>query len=166
MVRKPLRTLVLLVCLLAAILPQANAASAASYEPYDGNISSTYLTLFRDLVGKLPLIDDYVFFRSDQYEYILVSGNLEYSNGVFTAPEVTVYRIVTNTSYSSTYTYFQTVETDFRLSVGNMVVYSNLAHYPELVERNTFYSLATLILLLACMAMYMVRSIFGFTMRR
>ena len=153
MVRKSLRILMLLVCLLAAVLPQANAASAASYEAYDGNVSSTYVTLFRDLVGKLPLTDDYVFFRSDQYEYKLVSGDLEYEDGVFSSSEVTVYRVITNTAYNSTYSLFHLEETDFRLAPGKMVVYSNLGHYPELLDRGAFYSLATLILLLACVFM-------------
>lgn len=166
MVRKSLRVAVVLGCVLAAVLPQAIAASAASYEPYDGNMSSTYVTIFRDIVGKIPLTEDYVFFRSGQYEYMLISGDLEYTGGSFTGQAVTVYRIVTDTAYNSRYSYFQTEETNFSLAPGSGLVYSNLGHYPDLIDRGSFYSFASVLLLLVCVCMSLIRSIFNFTMRR
>ena len=166
MVRKSLKRLLVLICALAGMVPMALPASAASYNAYDGNLSTTYITIFRDIVGKVSLLDDYVFFRSGQYEYLLVSGDLEFSGGSFTGQTVTVYRIVTDSAYSSTYSYFQTEEIDFSLSPGSGLVYSNLGAYPDLIDRTSLYSFASLILLLACVCMYLVRSIFSFTLRR
>ena len=166
MVRKSLKRMLVLICVLAGMVPMALPASAASYTTHDGNISTTYITIFRDIVGKISPLDDYVFFRSGQYEYILVSGDLEYSGGSFAGQSVKVYRIVTDSAYSSTYSYFQTEETAFSLTPGSGLVYSNLGAYPDLIDRTSFYAFASLILLLACVCMYLIRSIFSFTLRR
>lgn len=165
MVRKSMR-LAAVVCVLAVLLALPTTASAASYTAYDGNISTTYITIFRDLVGKIAPFEDYVFFRAGQYEYMLVAGELEYSAGSFSAPACTVYRIVTESAYSSTYSFFQTEETDFALDPGNGLVYSNLGAYPDLIDRTAFYSFASLVLLLVCVFLYLIRSIFSFTLRR
>lgn len=47
-------------CALCCLAALPLAASAATV--YDGNISTTYITIFRDIVSKLPLTSDYVFF--------------------------------------------------------------------------------------------------------
>ena len=71
-------------CLVACLIISALCAiQASAASPYDGNISTTYLTIFRDVVADLSPADDYVFYRSDEYEYTLVAGDLEYNGSSF-----------------------------------------------------------------------------------
>lgn len=67
MVRKVICVAAVCVLLVSGATATANAATA-----YDGSISSTMI----DIVNKIPLnfSDEYVFFRSGQYEYTLVSS--------------------------------------------------------------------------------------------
>ena len=157
----------LLGCALALLLAMPISASAA--EIYDeGNISSTYTAYFRDVVANVSPFDDYVYFRSGQYTYDLVVGDLTFNGSSFNAAEsVTTYRITTNsgTSYNKTLQYSKTTDSNFSLRVGNALVYSNLGGYPQLTDRGDFYALATLLLMLVALCLYLVRSIFGWCLR-
>ena len=165
MVRKSV-TAVITACTLAVLLAQPITASAATFNIYEGNISNTYTTIFRDLLGKIAIFDDYVFFRSGQAEYVCVVGDLTYSGGTFEGDEVMVYRIIIDSDYGSRYSFSHREETDFLLTPTDGLVYSNLGLYPDLFDSTTYYSLATLILLVVGVFMYLIRSIFAFTMRR
>lgn len=154
-----------LVLALALIL--AVPVSASAYEVYtEGNISSTYTAYFRDIVASASSFDDYIYWRSGQYEYSLVVGDLDYSGGVFSSDDAcTHYIFTTSSGYNSSFSY-RTVEiNDFSLSVGDAFVYSNLGNYPNLTDRGDFYALASLLLLLVALCMYLVRSVFGFCLR-
>ena len=158
-----------MMCCVAALLIAGmlvQPASAASYTAYDGTISSTYTTLFRDIVGQVGVLDNYVFFRSGQYEYILVAGDLTYEQDIFTAETATEYKIITNNQYTSQYIYSVTEITDFNFAPGTTLIYSNLGSFPDLVDRGEFYSFATLVLALIALCMFLIRSIFSFTWRR
>lgn len=157
---------VLVCCALAVVLAQPITASAASYTLYDGELVPSYASIFRDLVGKISPMEDYVFFRSGEYDYTLIAGELECIAGIFEAPVCTVYRLYVSPDGSAGYQLFQSEETDFILETGTGLVYSNLGHYPDLIDQTSFYSFASLVLLLACVGMYLLRSIFSFTLRR
>jgi len=165
MVRRSLRA-VALFCTLAVILAQPITASAAGYSCYEGTVSSTFLTIFQGVVSKISPMSDYVFFRSDQYEYMLVVGDITLESGTFETGSCTVYRILTNSSYNSSYSYSIREEADFSLTVQDALVYSNLGHYPDLRDQSAIYSFSVLLLLLIVLFMNLARSIFGFTMRR
>ena len=165
MVKRAVRS-VLVCCALAVVLAQPITASAATYTLYDGELGSSYVSIFRDLVGKISPMEDYVFFRSGEYDYTLIAGELECIAGIFEAPACTVYRIFVSPDGSGGYQFFQSEEIDFILETGIGLVYSNLGHYPDLIERTGFYSFASLVLLLVCVCMYLLRSIFSFTLRR
>lgn len=159
------RTMITLCCVLAVLLAVPATASAAEYTPYDGSISSTYTAIFEDVAAKLSLTDDYVFFRSGQYEYMLVAGDLTY-DGSFSGSACDVWYISTNTgSYNTGYVFSKGSLADFSLSPGSALVYSNLGHFPDLVDRGEVYSFAILILLLVAIFLYLIRSIFSFTLR-
>lgn len=154
------------VCTLAVMLAVPATASAAEYYPYDGSISSSYTTIFQGIVGKIDLTSDYVFFRSGQYEYMLVEGDLTYDSS-FSGTACTAYRISTNTgTYNNGYVFSQETLESFDLYPGSALVYSNLGPFPDLIDRSVFYSFATLVLLFICMCLYLIRSIFSFTTRR
>ena len=154
-----------LVVALALVL--AVPVSASAYEVYnDGTVSSTYTTYFRDILASASPFDDYIYWRSGQYEYSLVVGDLSYSGGRFTSSDsCTHYKFTTSSGYNSTFSYSTTSINDFSLSVGNALVYSNLGNYPNLTDRGDFYALASLLLLLVALCMYLVRSVFAFCLR-
>lgn len=157
----------LILCIaLAVFLAVPITASAADI--YDGNISSTYTTIFKDIADKeVGFNEDYVYFRSDQYEYTLAVGKFSIENGVISADgDTRLYIINTESnSYNSAYEYSVSTDSSFNLTVSNQLIYSNLGHYPDLIERSNYYDIATLILLLTAICLYLLRSIFGFSLR-
>lgn len=139
----------------------ATTAQAQSYTVYDGNMSTTYITYFRDIVNNLSLKDDYVCFRSGQNEYILAVGDLEYQDGfIGSANEVEIYRIATEGNYNSTYTYSVTTADSLAVYTGDEILYSNLGNYPNLIERGSQYEILTAVLLSVALLSYVIKRIF------
>jgi len=163
MVRKSVKVW-MVICTLALML--AAPVRASAYTVYDGNISSTYTSIFRDLLSKRGINDDYVMFRSDQYEYVLLIGDLTYADGAFTGEKATEYKIVTNTGYNSSYTYDVTEVRSVNLAPGSALIYSNLGDYPELQDPDDYFMFAQLLLMWIVVIMWLVRSIFEFTYKR
>lgn len=159
MVRKMI-ILLLALCALAAVPLSASAA-----EVYDGTISTTYITIFRDIVGKVKLDDDYVFYRSGQYEYTMIAGDITYENGTFSADEAASYVLTTNNSYNSTYQYSVGTVSFWTLSPGSGLVYSSLGDYPDLQEPGDKYSVTILFVLCVALCMSLIRPVFSFTLR-
>lgn len=167
MVRKSLiLRVVALACALAALLPMAATASAAGYTVYEGNISGTYSGIAKDLMGSVGLDDSYLFFRSGQYEYILLVGDLSYSNGRFTADSAVEYKILTGSNYGQDYSYYVTDVTDVSLSPGFNMVYSDLGDYPELRSWSDMLDLLQVFLLALYGVMFLIHCIFSFVLRR
>lgn len=162
MVRK-----VMVVFLLALSLM---TAQASAYDVYtEGNISSSYTTIFKDVIGSVPVTDDYVFFRSGQYDYTLISGDLTYENGVFTSSvPCTVYTLSYSQSGYSTTTYdYQVFQTSsVSLAVGSNLVYSNLGNFPTLEERSDIYAFCSLLVLCSIGLCVVLRSVFSFCSRK
>lgn len=156
----------LICCIALALLLAVPAqASAAAYDVYDGNISSTYTAIFSSVAAKVSMFDDYVFFRSTQYDYILLVGDFTYESGTFSADEATEYRIYTDSTIGSYYHYTQASVEAVSLTPDTRIVYSNLGPFPDLVDRSTFYDFSILTLLLIFLCMSLIRSIFSFTYR-
>ena len=142
--------------------------TASAAEIYDGNISSSYTTIFKDIANKgVSVNEDYVFFRSGQYDYTLAVGDFTFENGVFSADGSTRLYIINNnsSSYNSAYEYTVSSNSAFSLTVSNQLIYSNHVNYPDLIESSNYYEIATLVLLIAFVCMYLRRSIFGFCFR-
>lgn len=157
MVRK-VRVMLAILCLLCAT---GTVAQAASYTAYDGNPSNTYITYYRDILAGVPITDNYVVFRSSQYEYIMVTGDLVYNNGLFTSDkECTTYTIATSGNYNQSYSYNIGSITSFVLDSGDEIVYSDLGNYPQLEERGAKYEVLTTILIVAVCVGYVCRCIF------
>lgn len=165
MVWSKVRKAVLAVAMVFALaMPMAARANAASV--YDGNISTTYITIFRDIATNLGIGDDYVFFRSGQYEYQMYSGKLTYSNGNFSGSNLTIYTIDTNSSNYNNYYQYSVTTGSLTLSPGDALIYSNLGHYPDLIERGDSLEFASMFMLFVGMCCYLLRSIFSFCLRR
>lgn len=154
------------VALLILLTATCGAVSAATYEPYEGNISTSYLTYFEDILPKIKLTDHYVFFRSGQYDYSMIVGDIEYVNGVFSADNsCTVYSMSTNNSYNSYFSYNVSSIDSLTLRPSNILVYSDLGDFPELEGRGNKYEIIQTILLCVLMLAFVIRSIF-FTRKR
>ena len=158
------RKVIVLLLALAALAAVPLSGQAATV--YEGNISTTYITIFSDIVDKIGMNDEYVFYRSGQYEYTMIAGEITYDGSTFAADEASSYVINTNSSYNSYYEYSTGKVISWSLSPGSALVYSSLGDYPALVDKSETYSFATLVLLFVCLCMFLIRSIFGFTYRR
>lgn len=164
MVWKKLTIIISLFVIIATAMPQkANAYSVYT----EGNMSTTYITYFKDIVAGIKPGDKYIAYRSGQYSYTLAVGDLSISdNNISSSGTTTLYVYETETSgYNSIYTYNVSEVTDFSLSVSNMIVYSNLGDFPLLEERGVTYEYATLFVLCVIAFCMFLRSIFAFTYR-
>lgn len=155
--RKKMRVLVL-ICTLAVLLAQPVTASAASYTPYAGPVPEEYREVFGSIAGKISFREDYVFFRSAENEYMMITGDLTYESGSFEAETCTVYRILFQDGAPS---FSQREEFDLVLTVNDALVFSDLGYFPDLIDRSEVYSLATLFLLVIALCMYLINGIFN-----
>lgn len=134
----------------------------------EGNISSTYTTIFQDVLDGLNPLDDYVFYRSGNYEYRMYVGDLDLSDSLFTGQDLDLYLLRYNQSgYTQTsYTYEKSDGQSIYLDVGSYLVYSNLGGYPTLVERGEFLDLSKIIFLFIVALCCLIRPIINFTWRK
>lgn len=161
MVRKIVTTFVCVLALITAICGSVQAATHTVYE--NGNLSTTYVTYFKDIVSGIGFNDNYVAFRSGQYSYTLIVGDLEFNNNTFTlngAGKSYEYS-TTSSNYNSQYYYYVDDISNFSLEVDNQIIYSDLGYYPQLVERGAKYEIITAVLLcIMCLSVVINRIFF------
>lgn len=170
MVRTRLSKFVCICLLLCLVLALPIQAQASTYSPYnDGNIGTTQLQYFRDIVSNLGINESYVASRTGRYEYRLFAGNIKYSNGKFIGSEpgsvITVYTINTDSNSYGTYTYSITTDNNFIFNASNYLVYSNLGDYPNLEERSVIYEFSSLFILAVFALCALLRPLFSFVYR-
>lgn len=160
MVRKSLGCTLLLLALSCAL-----SCSAAALSVYpEGNISSTYVTMFEGLVGKISPLDDYVFFRSGQYEYTFVYGDLSLGGSNFSGSDVDVVQVSYSSGYNATYDYTTSSLSSFTLNAGSTLVYSNLGSYPILGEVVSYEIIQAVLFCIIALCLF-IRPIFAFVLR-
>ena len=117
------------------------AVPYASITPSYG-VGTSYNSLFSGVVSGLPYGVHYVYYRDGRYDWCLAySSELVLSGSVFTAPSVTLVTYNTDANYQDQPTYAVSTESDFRLSAGDYLVYSDLGSYPDLYSREgDFYA--------------------------
>lgn len=149
----------MLLAAFALICAFGTSAHAASYEPYEGNPSNTYIQYFKDIISGIRFNENYVAFRSAQNEYILVVGDLEYNDGIFVLNETgRIYTMSSENSYNSYYKYERSSIDTFELNPRDKIVYSDLGEFPQLVERGAKYEmLNTLLLVIALLGIVLSR---------
>lgn len=143
--------------------------SVSAYSVYQGTMSSTYINYFRDMCVNIKFDDDYVLFRSGDNDYTMIVGDLTYENKIFNGNNCIGYTITNNTSggYGSTYHSISTsTETNFSLSVGDYIVYSNLGNYPDIMTEEGYYAKVTLIVVCVIGLCMFIGRIFAFVLRK
>lgn len=170
MVRSRLSKFVIVSLLVCFVMAMPLQAQASTYSPYnDGNIGSTQLQYFRDIVSGLSINDSYVACRTDRYQYKLFAGDIKYSNkkfiGASSGSIITVYTINTDTNNYGTYTYNVTTDNNFTLNASNYLVYSNLGDYPSLEERGVIYAFSSLVIFAVIALCALLRPLFSFVYR-
>lgn len=127
----------------------ATLTHAATHNVYDsGNLPTTYVTYFKDILSGQSILSDYVAFRSGQNSYTLVVGDIEYNSGSFSASNVTSFEFSTESSnYNPHYNYYVTDLSSFSLDAENQIIYSNLGSFPQLIERSANFEILNTVLI-------------------
>lgn len=154
MVRKVIVTL----AAFALIACCASTVQAAS-TPYAGNISTTYVTYFKDILSTVDPGKDYVAYRATQYSYVMVVGEIEFQDNTFTG-KGKQYTISTDSGYNNELTYIVSDVDYFSLSVTDELVYSNLGDYPQLIDLGEHYEILQTITLWIALCMCVIWRIF------
>ena len=158
-------------CVLACIMVIAIAIPLQASTPYQGTISDSYKYIFEDVVSDLSIFDNYVFWRSGEYQYSLLSGDLTLENGVFsvTGGDLYVVDIVLFDSGSwnngSYHVYTHTSGIDYTFDSLGYLVYSDLDGYPKLEGRGVNYAFICAFILCVFGFASLVWSIFSFCIR-
>lgn len=128
----------------------------SSYTPYDtGSMSTSVVTYMGDVVPKLGAVH-YVLFRSGQYTYRLYySEDMVYDAFSFSAGDAQY--IEYDTRY---YTWSTGSETNFTLSAGDYLVYSDLGGYPMLDSDNIGIYLVAFVVVV-CLLIYIFSRMFS-----
>jgi len=156
MVRKIRSVLVVLLVLICAVSTSAQASTHSIYD--NGNLSTTYITYFKDILSGSSFNDNYIAFRSGQYSYSLIVGEIEYNNNSFTSNNCKEYVFSQTGNYNSQYTYQVKELNNFSLDTSNQIIYSDLGDYPQLVERGSKYEfLSAVVLFVALFYVIIVR---------
>lgn len=159
MVRKVIYCFLICVLLVGAFCTQANAETHSVYD--NGSLGTTYITYFKDIISGADFRSNYVAFRSGQYSYTMVVGELQNNNGVISLVGQGTEYVFSNTgNYNSQYTYDVNTINDFSLNTGNYIIYSDVGNFPELVERGAKFEILTTILFCTVIVGYVIRCIF------
>ena len=153
----------LIICLSLLTLVTTCSSRVSAADLYDGTINSTYLQYARDLMTKVKFTDDYVFFRSGQYTYEFVTGDINYNGTSFSGTDVEIYKITqpSGTGMNNTQvTIYSDTYPTFTLQTTGKLVYSNLGQFPTLEERGGLHeSIQTILICILAMCM-LIRGVF------
>lgn len=143
-------------------------SSALAYSPYTtGNVSTTYVQYFEDIVDKITPSNSYVMWRNGQNEYMLYySQSLRLSGTTFDdTGNGTIVRMYTSGSVNNQWQFEHFQESGFQLTANKVMVYSNLGNYPSLNEGNEVLIYALLFVAITFGCCVLVRPIFKFVLR-
>lgn len=145
---RAIRIFKIVFCALSCFLLTRSVVFADSYSVYDGTPSSTYVNYLAACMENKS--DNYVIWRSGQYEYRLAHGSdLRVADGVFTG-SVDLVTLSNSSSYNSTYQMYFSSDSSFTLRNSNdYIIFSNLGNYPDICGGVKSYEVQTIIVALA-----------------
>lgn len=142
---------------------------ALQEQAYQGTISTTYVTFFRDIASTLPVTHDYVMLRTGDNVYKMYSGDfINEGENFYMQGEGYVHTInyITGSGYGNYYyDYSVSPTSDVTLSADGMLIYSNLGGYPSLTERSASIEYALFIAVFSMCIAFVLHSIFKFILR-
>lgn len=160
------------VCLLACMMVIAFAIPLqASTSPYEGTISDSYKSIFSDTLADVSLFDNYVFWRSGEYQYSMLVGDIVEDNGTFSVSGGEMYVLdiinIDGSAWASNsyHRFTHYLDIDYTLTSDNFLVYSDIKGYPKLEERGITYEFITAFLVLCTIIGTLVWRIFKFLLR-
>lgn len=110
------------------IMPLSSHSITSNY-----GVGTTNTALFTGLVSKFDYGVHYVYWRDGQYSYRLAySRDLVFEGSRFTAPSVQIVTYYTYTGSGQQATWSTAADSNFSLSTGNYLVWSDLGDYPQL----------------------------------
>lgn len=132
-------------------------------QPYDGTISATYVDLGRDCLWGLHWFDNYVFWRSGQYQYTFAYGDISFSDGRFSSSSCSILTINAPTSYSGALT-VESSSDSLSLNTNGRLVYSDLGDFPSLDSRKYIYD-EVMYLAIVALGVHVLGSASSFVLR-
>ena len=141
---------------------------ALQEEAYQGTISTTYVTFFRDIASTLPVSHDYVMLRTGDNTYKMYSGDFIFDGDFYMQGDGYVYTInyITGSGYGNTYyDYSVSPTSDVTISANNKLIYSNLGNYPSLTERSASIEYSLFIAVFTMCIAFVLHSVFKFLLR-
>lgn len=147
--------------LVGAFCTQAFADTHTVYD--EGTISSTYVTYFKDIISGIGFNDNYVAFRSGQYSYTMVTGDLDYNNGVISLTgegKEYIFSANITSGYNQQYKYYVNDISNFNINCGNNIIYSDVGEFPQLMERGAKYEILSAVLIIVCCLCVVINRIF------
>lgn len=134
---------------MAAVMLLSLISAGAAEVSSEYGVGTSNTTIFAGVVEKLPFGTHYVYWRESQYVYALAySETLAFDGASFSGEDVTIVEYDTGGGYQSPATISSYDESDFELYPEDYLVYSDLGHYPDLIERGgvQYEALACIIL--------------------
>lgn len=150
--------------IICALLLFPTPALAANYTAYQSvSPNSSYLDWADSYYPHIGFSDDYVFFRSGQFQYCLAVGDLSYSSGTFSGDDIQCTFLNLSSGGSGDLSVTSS-SGSFNLNPSSKIVYSNLGSYPTL---NPLYFYLTCFIFISVVALIMslLRYIWSFLLR-
>lgn len=146
---------------LVLIVAMCNTAQAQTIEPYDGNMSSTVVSYFRDIVSNMPLGSHYIALRYSDTEYHLYIGSITEESGTYTIETGAKRYTITSSNYGAyDYVVTDTAE-EIIIHQGVRLLYSDLGNNPQLLGIGEKYEILQTITLCAIVLFALFARVFG-----
>lgn len=137
--------------------------AAANDSVYSSVTGGTYVDVASNLLPRVPWDADYLFWRSGQYSYSFVWGDLNLSGTTFSGSGIHRVDFVQSSNYNG-YTMSHTQGDSINLNVGSYIVYSSLGNYPVLSVEYVHLSM----FMYACVgavSLFVLHTLFSFSLR-
>lgn len=137
--------------------------AAANDSVYSSVTGGTYVEVASNMLPRVPWDADYLFWRSGQYSYSFVWGDLNLTGTTFSGSGLHRVDFVQSSNYNG-YTMSHSLGDSLNLNVGNYIVYSSLGNYPVLSVEYVHLS----IFMYACVgavSLFVLHTLFSFSLR-
>lgn len=140
-----------------------SVGSSITGTPYRSVSPGTYVDFAKDYLARFGYGDDYLLLCSDSNEYVIVWGDLAFSQQRFTGSACSYVRFYSDSSMHGTQ--MESGTADVSVSPSSFVVYSNLGPYPTLAGDSYVLAQFLCFALVVGVCMYVLHQIFVWSLR-